>query len=54
MADLDSEEENKIPASVDVKIARNEKDRKTAGGVTRRNFLLYAVGTVASGILRAR
>ncbi len=50
MAEVGSGGKNKIPASVDSKIVRNDKDSKTAGGVSRRNFLLYAAGTVASGI----
>ena len=50
MADVVSGGKDKIPSSVDLKTSCNEKGSKAAGGVNRRNFLLYALGTVAGGV----
>ncbi len=51
MTDTSSDKGNKIYRGDDLGIVRKSEDLKLVKGVTRRNFLLYTLGAVASGVV---
>ena len=51
MADTSSGKGNKIYDCVDAGIVRKKEDLKIVKGVTRRDFLLYTLGALASGVV---